>query len=491
MFCVSLQPRGIRHKANQVASSWAIVWLSLSTVTVASAQCHESATAACLQEARFRVEMEWRDFEGQSGPGRVVPLGFPASDSAIFWFFGEDNWEVLVKVLDGCPLNQRFWVFAAASTSVEYTLRVTDEITGQERTYFNPLGTASPAVTDTGAFATCDPDVPGPMPDDGLPTFDSVGLYGPSSPLNQPIGPEPEIDPHSTALVGSLFDAGPLVIQVRQYSSPVFFSDGATPRFDVPLLCGPVWELGVDSMLSVPIPDTAEPAQDVDGAANPPVGCGEDSDQDNHMVVLDLTSRCEYDFWQMRRSGSGWQASWGAALPLDGSGIYPTGLSTRGSGFAFLGGLIWPDELASEEIGHALVFSYPFARAGGPVAPATESDGPSGRADAIPEGARVQLDPALDLHGLGLAQHERTIARALQVYGMYLVDTGGDSGIGLYAIDPKSAEGDVYDGLLPDEDFVELPGIPTSAFRVLRLPPQDGNWQDRVDLPSNHCVTYR
>jgi hypothetical protein len=62
---------------------------------------------------------------------------------------------MLIKVLDGCNINNRYWVFAAATTNVEYTLRVTDTETGASKQYRNPLGQASPAITDTSAFATC------------------------------------------------------------------------------------------------------------------------------------------------------------------------------------------------------------------------------------------------------------------------------------------------------------------------------------------------
>jgi len=61
----------------------------------------------------------------------------------------------MVKVLDGCGVNDRFWVFHAATTSVEYTLTVTDTVTGQVRRYENPLGRNAPAVTDTDAFDVC------------------------------------------------------------------------------------------------------------------------------------------------------------------------------------------------------------------------------------------------------------------------------------------------------------------------------------------------
>ena len=39
--------------------------------------------------------------------------------------------------------------------NVEYTLEVTDTLTGAVRTYFNPLGISSPAITDIDAFESC------------------------------------------------------------------------------------------------------------------------------------------------------------------------------------------------------------------------------------------------------------------------------------------------------------------------------------------------
>ncbi len=115
--------------------------------------CRPSDTELCVTGDRFRVEVEWRDFAGNFGSAKVVPLA--PSDSGLFYFFNFDNWEMLVKVLDGCGINSRFWVFAAAATNVEYTLQVTDTETGEVKTYINPLGNLAAAITDTGAFATC------------------------------------------------------------------------------------------------------------------------------------------------------------------------------------------------------------------------------------------------------------------------------------------------------------------------------------------------
>ncbi len=118
--------------------------------------CVEDAQTLCLQDNRFEVTVEWRDFLDYTGPGKVVPGN--SADSGLFWFFNEANWEMLVKVLDGCSLNDRFWVFSAATTDVEYTLKVRDSWTGHTALYFNELGTASPAITDTSAFGSCQVD---------------------------------------------------------------------------------------------------------------------------------------------------------------------------------------------------------------------------------------------------------------------------------------------------------------------------------------------
>lgn len=111
------------------------------------------AGALCLNNRRFAIRVTWRDFQGNTGVGKLAPIS--SDSSGLFWFFTAQNWEVLVKVLDGCSLNNHFWVFAAATTNVEYALHITDTQTGATRTYTNPLGTSAPAITDTTAFATC------------------------------------------------------------------------------------------------------------------------------------------------------------------------------------------------------------------------------------------------------------------------------------------------------------------------------------------------
>ncbi len=105
-----------------------------------------------LQGGRFSVDVEWTDFDNVSGPGKLITQ---ADDSAVLYFFSDDNWEMLIKVLDGCDITNHFWVFFAATTDVQFEVTVTDTLANETRTYDNALGQPADAVTDTEAFATC------------------------------------------------------------------------------------------------------------------------------------------------------------------------------------------------------------------------------------------------------------------------------------------------------------------------------------------------
>ena len=116
--------------------------------------CVPGPEALCVNGGRFRVEVEWRIPAGTTGAGQAVPVP-SAPDSGLFYFFGAANLELLLKVLNACPLNDRYWVFFAATTNVEFAVVVTDTQTGATKGYHNPLERPAPPVQDTGALATC------------------------------------------------------------------------------------------------------------------------------------------------------------------------------------------------------------------------------------------------------------------------------------------------------------------------------------------------
>jgi hypothetical protein len=118
----------------------------------AAAPCVANVTTLCLSNSRYQVRAQWVTPDGASGAGRVINL---TGDTGGFWFFSPSNLEVVVKVLNGCGSNARYWTFAGGLTDVNVTLTVTDTQTGTVQTYMNPQGTAFEPIQDTNAFAAC------------------------------------------------------------------------------------------------------------------------------------------------------------------------------------------------------------------------------------------------------------------------------------------------------------------------------------------------
>jgi hypothetical protein len=114
--------------------------------------CTPSSTTLCLNNGRFRVTATFLTPQGQSGNANAVT---ETTDTGMFWFFSSSNIEAIVKIVNGCSFNQRYWVFGAGLTNVQVALAVTDTQTGITRTYTNPQGTAFAPIQDTNAFATC------------------------------------------------------------------------------------------------------------------------------------------------------------------------------------------------------------------------------------------------------------------------------------------------------------------------------------------------
>ncbi|MCG8455622.1 MAG: hypothetical protein MI919_05020 [Holophagales bacterium] len=116
--------------------------------------CQEDDDTLCLQEDRFEVEVAWEHPNGLSGVGQAESL---SESTGLFWFFSGDNFELMLKVLDGCgvPGLEGYWVIFAATTDMGLTVRVTDTQTGLMKEYLNPPGQAAEPVQDFTTFDTC------------------------------------------------------------------------------------------------------------------------------------------------------------------------------------------------------------------------------------------------------------------------------------------------------------------------------------------------
>lgn len=131
--------------------------------------CEPDDNTLCIDrlpgDRRFRVTMTWSTAVngGQSGVATVTPLadlGF-ANGGLLSFFPGTP--EALVKVLDACDFNNRFWVFAAPTTELGFELVIEDLVakalgaSSSAYTYrlVNTDGQTATAVSDLSAFSTC------------------------------------------------------------------------------------------------------------------------------------------------------------------------------------------------------------------------------------------------------------------------------------------------------------------------------------------------
>ncbi len=109
--------------------------------------CKAGSTTLCLGSKRFKVEVTWKDAKGKVTAAKATSLG----DGSGYFSFGGSTLDLLMKVIDGRPVNNRFWVFYGGLSNAEYTLTVTDVSTGNVKTYTNPKGSYT-SVGDTSAL---------------------------------------------------------------------------------------------------------------------------------------------------------------------------------------------------------------------------------------------------------------------------------------------------------------------------------------------------
>ena len=120
-------------------------------VSLIRTRCVPDDGALCLNDGRFRVSAVWRT---AMASGQAVPAQL-TNDTGYFWFFTPENVEIVLKALNGCSINNHFWVFGSGLTNVAVEITVEDTETGDTRTYSNALGTPFEVILDTNAFMTC------------------------------------------------------------------------------------------------------------------------------------------------------------------------------------------------------------------------------------------------------------------------------------------------------------------------------------------------
>ncbi len=295
---------------------------------------------------------------------------------------------------------------------------------------------------------------------------------------NQPIPQNAEIDPRSGQWIEMLKQEPTreyFGINMKQYAIPVYEADANTPLVYVKYHYlsaeeKKVWVTHNDrarfghgpDFNPVPIPEGARP----------------DPETDAHFCVVDWNRKLAWDMWGLRQLADGsWESNTGMVYRLDGAGVfdgfelgYIDGESvhfhgpSRAAGVPAPAGLIRYDEVMAGEIRHKLSCATRYAAYKEFVYPASWTDGFV--EGGIPEGAIIQLDPKLDLSLFDLTPQEMVVARALQVYGMVVVDVAQGQPIyaeGLYAHPDKS-----WEGKLRDWDG-GINAIPYDHYRILKI----------------------
>ena len=124
--------------------------------------CHRGRDAACLLGGAFSVEGWMRDFQTppKNYDTEVMTFATPraqTSQAVFFESFTPGNFEVGVKMVDGCGLApgnplRAYWIFAGGLTNAYTALTVTDTATGNTFEWMNPAGNFPTTIGDTGAL---------------------------------------------------------------------------------------------------------------------------------------------------------------------------------------------------------------------------------------------------------------------------------------------------------------------------------------------------
>jgi hypothetical protein len=308
---------------------------------------------------------------------------------------------------------------------------------------------------------------------------------------NQPIPNNPEIDSNSSSWIKMLKQEPTgenFGISFNKWTVPVYEVDSTTHLYEIKkhYLTEKEkinWNTKREcfghgpGFINVPIPEEA--------VADP--------EEDAHIALIDRTRNIAWDMWSFHKLPDGtYESKTGMTYPLDGLGVYKTedykiieGESvhfhgpSRASGVPIIAGLIMYDEVMSGEICHKLSCATRYGAFQQFVFPATWTDGrvPGG----IPEGALIQLDPKLNLAQFNLTKEETIVAKALQKYGMIVVDMAYGQPIyaeGLWGHPDKSWKGKLreWDGGIND--------IPYQYYRVLKV-------TDSVHRGDDHSKNYK
>lgn len=291
--------------------------------------------------------------------------------------------------------------------------------------------------------------------------------FAPDSPWNTPLPEGAPLDPASGAMISNLgrqISEHGYGFNTTTWSVPIYTVGAGQPTQRV-ILDGSnkylqqAWE-------AVPLPPGARPS----------------AGTDQHLVVWQPSTDTMWEFWHLQLKSDGWHAGYGGRI-VDVSanpGYYLALTGKEGNveeqswwgatatGLPLAAGLVTLADVRCGEIDHALAIALPSVRKGVIAWPAERGDGKDPSPTAIPEGARLRLDPRLDLSKLSMPPITRMLAQAAQRYGLIVRD--GSGSVSLYGEDPAPYGENPWPGLLGGlKPWQFLPKFPWSRLQVMKM----------------------
>jgi len=145
---------------------------------------------------------------------------------------------------------------------------------------------------------------------------------------------------------------------------------------------------------------------------------------DRHLIIVDPANGKLHEFWQARKTDSGWEASTAATFDLRTGALRPERwTSADAAGLPIFPAVVRYDECVRGLVAHAMRVTVRTTRRAY-VLPATHWASPH-RDPSLPRmGERIRLRKDFDISGF--PPHAQAILRGLKKYGMFVADNGAD-----------------------------------------------------------------
>jgi hypothetical protein len=294
----------------------------------------------------------------------------------------------------------------------------------------------------------------------------------PTSIWNTAPARDAQLDPRSGTLVSGLVTtvqqgirAGRSPwIDTNNCAPPVYTVPVGTPTSPVALLNGtrPFRVTLASALAAVPIPDGALPSR-----------CS-----DSTLIIKQPATNRMWELWHAHETTTGWSADYGGATQrlAASPGFFdandwpgaPDGWGASASGLTVAGGLLTLDEVRKGVIDHAMALSIPESASGLWASPARRTDGVSKRPNALPYGARLRLDPTLDVDSLKVPRATKMIARAAQRYG-FVVREQTHWGVQIAAERAPLDQSSAYQAAFRSSPGTIMRAFPWKKLQVLRM----------------------